>query len=204
MDKILGNLHYIVILYAAFSTYSMYEEHELELEGLKSQIPALETNIDRRERELEQLKRYFLDIEESRQNIELVAREVERVQQQLPSEISATENMTLIQTIAESLNIQRVTVEPLAEENKGFYIVHRYRMKGEGTFLQYLIFFEKLEESQRLLNVGSLSIKRSDGERRGRFQMVDGEVLIEAYRYNERHREDRGIEDVEREFGSQS
>lgn len=202
MDKILGNIHYFVILYAAIATYNMYEEHELELEDLKSQIPALETNIDRRSRELEQLQRYFIDIEESRQNIELVAREVERVQQQLPSEISTTENITLIRTIAESLNIQKVTIEPLAEEDKGFYIVHRYRLRGEGTFLQYLIFFEKLEESQRLLNVGNLTIIRSETERRGRFQMVDGEVLIEAYRYNERHREDRGIEDVEQQFGS--
>lgn len=193
INRLVTKIHYFVVFYAVYTAFLMYEEHQEELERLENQIPAIERNIERRKGDLRNLERYFQDIEESRQNLERVAQEVERVQRQLPSEVSTTENMTLIRTIAESLNIQNVSLQPQAEENMGFYITHRYRLRAKGTYLQFLIFFEKLEESPRLLNVGAVSFEKSSKEQRGRYSLINGEIIIEVYRYNERHREERGV-----------
>lgn len=202
MDKLVSKIHYLIIIFALFSFYQSYEEHNMEIEQLQMQVPSVRANIQRRERELEQLKQYFQDIEETKQNIELVAREIERVQQQLPSNISPAENVDLIRRLAASLNISDLNVTPRGEEEKGFYFEQVYQVRGSGTFLQFLVFLEKLQEGQRIFNVTDVSLTRSEIPERGRFQRVDAEIIIKSYRYNERHREDRGIEDIQKQFSS--
>ena len=63
-----------------------------------------------------------------------------------------------------------------------------------------LIFFEKIGASERLLNIKSVEIRRSEEKQRGRFQLINANVTIEAYRYNKDHKEDRGIDKIESSF----
>lgn len=201
IDFLVKNLHYIIILYLGWSFYGEFQLHTEEREALEAQIPVIQSNIQRRKNELAELKRFEEEIRASRDNIIRVARELERIQQKLPAEISTAENMTIIRTLAEGLNMQRIRLQPQREENMGFYYRQRFRFNADATFLQFLIFFEKLNESSRLLNVGEVSLKRSQQQRRGRFQIVEGDIFIESYRHNEAHREKINIEEIEAELG---
>ncbi len=200
MSKIAANLHWFIILYISFNLYLNYEEKMEAIEIKKSSIPAIRMQIAKKRKEKKQLKQYFKDIENAKQKIERVAAEVESLQKQLPNRISDTENLTLIKGLAEGLNIKNVFLTPGTEENKGFYMVKRYEFAGTGTFLQFLIFFEKVAESDRLLNVTSLEMSKTDKKQRGRFQLVNCKASIIAYRYNPNHKEDRGIDLIEKEF----
>ena len=88
-------------------------------------------------------------------------------------------------------------LSPGREENKGFYFTKRYELKGNGTFLQFLILLEKIAENERILNIKTLNLKKSDKKQRGRFQVINTSINIEAYRYNPSHREDRGIKAID-------
>lgn len=193
-QKLASKIHIFIILYAAFNIFKLWDENQQRKETIEMQIPALQGRITQSSRELKELRAYNEDIAEARARIEIVAQEVERTQRQLPAEISDLENLNLLRRTAEGLNIKDINVMPLQEELRSFYYVKKYEMRAHGTFLQFMIFFEKIAENERLLNINEIKLKRkADGER-GRFQVIDAEVIIEAYRYNPEYREDRGIE----------
>jgi Tfp pilus assembly protein PilO len=200
MERILKQFHWLIIGWTAWTVFEIWTLHNEEVLLLQEQIPVIEQRIVRKTKERSDLKNYFKDIEEAKQRIELVAQEVERVQRKLPSEISDTENLSLFKKVADGLNIKNVYLAPGIEENKGFYFVKRYEFKGLGTYLQFLIFFEKLGLTDRLLNIKSVSVTRGEGNQRGRFQISTGEAIIEAYRYNPDYKEDRGIQNIESDF----
>lgn len=122
------------------------------------------------------------------------------MQQLLPGEISDSENMSLLRKLAEDINIKEVSISPETETDRGFYLARRYRIKAKATFLQFLIMFEKIAENKRILNVGESTFKKSDVLQRSKFQVIEGDLVIEAYRYNANYKEDRGIDEIEQQF----
>lgn len=200
MGKIVSNIHWIIIFYVSFNLYMAHEENMTGIENKKTSIPNIKNQIKKKKRDKKQLKQYFKDIENAKQRIERVAEQVEALQKQLPNNISDTENLELIKGLAEGLNIKNVFLTPGNEENKGFYLIKRYEFNGTGTFLQFLVFFEKVAENDRLLNVTSLKMNKTEKKQRGRFQLVNCKANIIAYKYNPNHKEDRGIKMIEDEF----
>ena len=143
MNKIISNVHWLIITIVLLNLFMLYEKNMEDMELKKSSLPAVRQQISKKRKDKKQLKQYFKDIENAKQRIERVAEQVEALQKQLPNSISDTENLELIKGLAESLNIKNVFLTPGTEENKGFYMVKRYEFAGTGTFLQFLVFFEK-------------------------------------------------------------
>jgi len=197
---IISKLYILIILYAGWTTYTKFEEHNLNLEGLNGRIPEIQNKISKAKKEKKQLEVYFQDIEEAKRRIGKVAEEVEKIQQQFPSDISDTDNLALISQIAESLNIKNVQLAPGEEQNKGFYFAKNYNVKGTGTFLQFVIFLEKIAEAPRLLNIKSINLSQKDMKQKGRFQLIEADMRVEVYRYNKGHKEETGIEAIEQQF----
>lgn len=190
----------IIILYSGYDLYSLHEEHTEIIESKLQSIPAIENRIRRLKKERKEVDSYMTDIESAKKRIELVAQEVESLQRKLPSNISDPENLAMFQGFTDSLNIRNVSIVPGQEENLGFYFKKRYDLKGQGTFLQFLILMEKISDNERLLNIRSVKMyKDNETQVRGRFQLIKAEMTIEAYRYNPDHKEDRAIERVEPE-----
>lgn len=200
MAKILLNIHWLIILYAGWTYFSLVEEKMSVLKESQDRVPISKAKIKKFIKQKNQLKVFFKDIEEAKKKIELVAVQVEKLQRQLPNSISDAANLSAIKDIADGLNIKNVFLAPGIEENKGFYFTKRYKFTGTGTYLQFLIFLEKIAANDRLLNVKTISIVRAAKKQRGRFQISNCEAEIEAYRYNAEYKESRGIDDIEKEF----
>ena len=76
----------------------------------------------------------------------------------------------------------------------------KYRFKAKATYLQFLIMFEKISESKRILNVAEVNFRKLDQPQRSKFQLIDGEFFLEAYKYNNNYKEDRGLDQLEKQF----
>jgi Tfp pilus assembly protein PilO len=198
LEKLFKNIYWMILLYYGFNMAMEYEINIEQIEQLEQQLEVTERNIRNANRERRQLVDFQKDIEEARNRVELVAQEVENIQRQLPSTIVDTENLGIIREAAETLNIKNITLSPRREIPQGFYFTKEYEFTAQGTFLQLLIFFERIGDSQRILNINSIEITRSQTEQRGRFQLVDLRATIEAYRYNQDHREERGFENTDK------
>ena len=200
MMGLVQKIHLLILAWGLWEGYLVWENFTIKKQEIENQIPILNQRIAKAQREKRQIKDYLRDIDEAKQNIELVAAEVESLQKKLPETIKDAENLGLIKKIAEGLNIKNIYLSPGIEENKGFYFTKRYELSASGTYLQMLIFFEKVGVSERLLNIKNVEISRSEEKQRGRFQIVNAKVTIEAYRYNPEHKEDRGIDKIESSF----
>lgn len=204
MSTLISKAHWIIILWVSFNLYNSWTEQEEKKISKQDKLPILKSRIKKAKKEKKQMEKYFRDIDQAKERIERVAEAVEKLQKKLPSNISDTQNLELIKGLAENLNIKNIFLTPGAEENKGFYMIKRYEFKAVGTFLQFLIFFEKIAENDRLLNVISLKMKKTAKKQRGRFQLINCDAVIVAYKYNQNHKEDRGISDIEEEFSKKA
>ena len=200
MSGILKRLHLFILIYAGMMIFQEYEKYQKEMESLKDRVPTLQRQIKKAEKEKQNLERYFVDIEEAKERIEKVAIGVEKLQKKLPPTISDTENLDLVRGIAEQLNIKNVLLSPGEEKVHGFYVSKDYKLKGSGTFLQYLILLEKIGVQERILNIKTVSFDRSKAKQKGRFQLLDAEMVFEAFRFNDKFKEDRGIKEIEESF----
>ena len=201
MQKLIEKIHWIVFMYALFLGYDMYSVHQESMFNLNTRISVMNSNIIKARKKVSDLKKYFKDIEEAKRNIELVALEVEKVQRRLPADIADSENIKLIEDISQRLNIKSVSIRPEQEISKGFYFIKNYMVSGEATYLQFLVLFEKISESKRLLNIKSVKFDLiADRVQRARFKLIKGMVTVQTYRYNNQFRESRGINKIESEF----
>lgn len=200
LQTVLNKVWLLILAYGAWNIWVAYEEHTTRMKEISDSIPQIQSQINRARKEKKQIRFYLRDIEEAKKNIELVAQEVEKLQKKLPEAIKDTENLGYLKDLADGLNIKKIYLSPGTEQNQGFYYTKKYEFSGTGTFLQFLILLEKIGNSERLLNVKELNFKRSEEKQRGRFQLTNARFVVEAYRYNPNHKEDRGIRKVEEQF----
>ncbi len=200
MEKILTNVHLIIILVAAFFAWEKYDEHTQRMEMLEGRVPVLQNSIASSKRQLKSLQKYYKDIEAAKKRIEVVALEVEKRQKQFPNEISDPKNLQLFSDAAKELNMKDVYLNPEREDIQGFYITKEYALKASGTFLQFLIFLEKIEAQTQLFNIKSIEFTQTNKRQKGRYQLINGDIKILAYKYNSGYREDRGFDKIEEDF----
>lgn len=191
MDRIVNKIYLLIILYAGFSAWTIYEEKKTQVDSDKASIQLLRNKINKKKKEVRDAKAQLKDLEKSKANVERMAQSVEKLQRQLPSDINDAENIEIIKNISDRLNIKDVYVVPTEEVNMGFYFVKKYKYEASGTYLQFLIFLEKIGQNERLFNIESVEMEKSKVKQKGRYQLINGKITLYSYRYNENHREDR-------------
>jgi len=194
MTAFIKNIHIFIILAALIQMGVLWWEHEEQKESVVQEQSQTTQTLEKTRQLKRDLKKFEKDIQEQKEIIERVASQIEKIQQQLPSEISDTENISMLRKIAEDINIKEVSIVPEKDDMRGFYIARKYRFKAKATFVQFLIMFEKIGENKRILNIGEVSFGKIDQPQRSKFQLINGEFILEAYKYNVGYKEDRGLE----------
>ncbi|MBL6988925.1 MAG: type 4a pilus biogenesis protein PilO [Bacteriovoracaceae bacterium] len=196
----ISNIHFLIFAWIVYDNYTLYENYTTKIKEINDELPGINRKITRYNKEHKQLTAYYDDIEEAKTRIEKVAQEVEKLQRQLPNKIDDTENLQLIDDITRSVNLKDVDLKPQGTDNKGFYLTKNYKLKASGTYLQFLIFFEKIANTSRLFNIKNVKLHSTDIKQKGRFQVIGGDIILFAYQYNTSYREKRGIEEIEKQF----
>lgn len=199
---LLARLHWIIMLYAAWSVFEIYSGHETQLEEITLQREPLEAEISKAEERLKQIEEFRKNVDQTKTRVTEVFSSIERVQKQLPSEVSDIEILDMITKEGRSLNMPSIEPSPLEEQSFGFYISKPYRIKAKGTFLQFVIFMERINSAERLFNVREFKMVSPPDSQRSRFQVVDFEAVIDTYKYNTLHSESSGLAEIESQFGS--
>jgi Tfp pilus assembly protein PilO len=178
-----------IFIYGAYTAWGLWEIHIQKVQESNVNVEILERKIIKLQKEKKQVKSFLKDIEKAKEKIKLVEEEVRKLQKKLPSKIVDTENLSLLKVIGDSLNIRNIFLAPGVEDNRGFYIAKKYDLTATGTYLQFLLLFEKLSTTEQLFNVVSIDLKKSDVQRRGRYQLINAKLSIESYRYNPDYKE---------------
>lgn len=199
-DVLIKNLHWFIIAYAAWSTFTVFEEKEEEYKNLVQQTPALQSKIAREKRNLSQIEEFKANLAETKDRVREVAKQIEKAQRQLPADVNDAQVQEMLGEVSDKLKMKQPKQSPLEETSHGFYFAKLYSFEAKGTFLQSLIFFETLAKSERILNVKNVEIKQSTEKTRSRFQVVNMKTTVESFRYNKNHVEKSGVEEIEKQF----
>ena len=200
MEKILKNIHWAIIGFALFNIGMFWNTSNEKITELHTQQETQRQQYATALKTKKDIATFYKDINEAKSKIEKVAKEIEKTQQLLPSEISDVENISLLRKIAEDVNIKELSLMPDSEDDRGFYLARKYKFKAKATYLQFLIMFEKIAENKRILNISALTFAKLEQAQRSKFQLINGEFTLEAYRYNSKFKEDRGIDNIEKAF----
>ena len=190
----------MIMAFAIFNFYTLYTEVEEKFKSVVSQEDIQRLQLAKNKKTQKEITNYYKNINEEKERIERVAKEIEKTQQLLPGEISDSENINLLRKMADDVNIKELSITPDRDYDRGFFIARKYRIKARATFLQFLIMFEKIAENKRILNVGESIFRKSTEPQKGKFQVIDGNFMIEAYKFNSEFKEDRGIDEIEKKF----
>ncbi len=204
MTGLINKAWIFIILYTAFNVYQSYSTKEQRKREIENDIRRLSSKIQKQKRQIKLIKDYQKDIEAKKGEIEEVAIQIENLQKRLPREVSDSDNIKIIKDLSDALKIRDLSIEPEKEIINGFYITKRYKIIAQATYLQFLLLLERIAESQRLLNVNGIKLERRETKRKQRYQPLSVEAVIETYKYNPSHREDRGIQQIEKRLNQEA
>jgi Tfp pilus assembly protein PilO len=199
-NNILKQLHLILLLYMGYSFWIVYEEHDAKMDSLNSKQIAINKKIKKEKKKLKKLNKFRESLKQTKERVEGVAEQIKVVQKQLPTNVNDTEVLEFLTSEARNLNIKNPNMSPLKEDANGFYFTKNYEVKGVGTYLQFLILLEKIASSERLFNVSELSFVKEKNGQKGRFRTATLVAKLQSYRYNENHKEQSGIKEIEKQF----
>ena len=193
-SQLFAKLHILIILYALYGVWVYWDEHSIAMEEMTMQSQGLDNEIEMNKKRLSEVQEFIKKRDEYKLRVEEVAKNIEAVQRQLPAEIVDNQIIEFFKKELTSLNVKEANVTPGGEKTSTYFISKDYELKAKATFLQMLIFFERIGTAARIFNVAELSMDVAPGGRKGRFQVIDGSAVIQAYRFNPAFRVERGIE----------
>ncbi len=197
VSKLIANLHFLFLLYAGWNMWTLYEEHTRQMEDLELQFAPIEAEIKTNKKKVKEIQEFQKKTEESKIRVEEVAKNIEAAQRQLPAEINDNQILTFFNQEIQNLNIKDPNITPGSEQASTYFISKDYTIKSKGTFLQMLIYFERIGNAARIYNVKNFKLTNTESTQRGRFQMINCESSIEAFRFNPDFKVDRGFESSE-------
>jgi Tfp pilus assembly protein PilO len=184
MNKVLKQAHWIILLYACYSLYSIYEEYDPKPDQVKVSADKIRDKLAKNKKVKKEIDEFYKNVNEAKLKIQKVKESVEKTQQLLPQEISDVENVALLRKIGEELNIKSMSISPETEKVNGIFITKRYKFKATATYIQFLIFFERISNNKRVLNIKEVTFNKAESTRRGTIQLLNGAFSLEAYRFN--------------------
>lgn len=193
LNKVIASVHWIVVGLGLWNIWFLYEDHSLQIEEVISRETQIESEIGEKKKSLEEIKDYVRKADEFKSRIEQVAKNIETTQRQLPQETNDDKIISFLKSEMGLLNIKEGSVVSNQEQKSTYYISKDFSLKAEGTFLQFLVFFERLKEQDRIYSIKELKIVNSNDKQKGRFKMLSFQSVIQAYRYNPDFKVDRGF-----------
>ena len=207
LQKVLvKNLHFLILAFTILNRLEDCSDH-LDTIALKdNETSRVMSQIAKFKKRSELVEEFLKDLEESKKRLDDIAKHIEKIQQQLPETIKDRDIFLLFSNEAEIMNIKDFVLEPQQENKRSIYFVKGYKLEAMGTYLQFLVYFERLKKNPRIIDISELEIKTSgDQTNRGRFKLVDVTATVEVFRYDPiRNKviDDKGEVSVERKGSS--
>ena len=185
--KIVSNIHFFILAFFIFKAYEEYTEHQEKFDSYQVSKVNLQSQIEKKAKDKTMVKEFLNNVDVAEAKVKEISKKLETLKKRLPSptEISEEEDMSLLTKITHNLNMKNVNIASEEEENKGSYTIKRYNLQVTGTYLQYLIFLEKMSEFERLINIQSVLLEIPQKKARSRYQLLNTRTIVESFIRNE-------------------
>ena len=102
----------------------------------------------------------------------------------LPTSLEIDVIVSKIKGVADTYNLQILSLTPKPLTDKGIYSEYSIAFKVRGTYHSLAMFFDKLSKMERIVNVSGLDIKRAGGKKgSGTGTTVEASYTASTYVY---------------------
>ena len=184
----------VILAYGLYLAWESFDNHSIRMEEINNQFPSVEAEIALNQKKVKEIQEFVKKAEESKVRVEEVAKNIESAQRQLPADINDNQIITFFNQEISTLNIKDPQIVPGSEATSTYFISKEYKITAKGTYLQLLIFLEGIGNASRIYNVKNFKLFNNNPSQKGRFQLISGEGIIEAFRYNPAFKVDRNFD----------
>jgi Tfp pilus assembly protein PilO len=181
---------HVAAVIALLSAYYYFTLDQSEIENRKSSIVELQSQIVQHKAKIEEAKKFELEFEQRKKGYATTVAKLQEMQGALPKQFFLPDLLNDIvgETKRVDLDVTSVSPDP-KEEKKELYSTLGVNLEARGSFLQFLVFLDRLATMKRLVGVASIVLDR-DGEStimvdgsRVPFPALRAKIRIVAYRY---------------------
>jgi len=177
----------IVLMLVGLS--DLYDEWSLKNEIIEietAKIPQLQSENESIEKAIKKINEVKDNVKDFRSKVEKSKQDLEKVGRLIPPIGNRTAILDELSRVARELNIKNISFKPKYEKNNhgGLYITNGIEFEGRGTYLQFLVFFEKMKKPDRIFNVSSVEVTSSSIINKSKHVIVDFKTIIETFHYN--------------------
>lgn len=177
-------LPFLIFAYGAFNIFTLYTEHEEAYALVLGQKDSVDAQLIKIRKKVSFIKENEDKLKQYESKIVDVKKQMEDLKVKMPTESDQTAVLQELTNNAQELNLKDVNFFPVPKANRNLYIVNSVSLTGKGTYLQFLILFEKILSNKRFFNVSNFVLTELPGENKGRFTFVSVQADLETFEYN--------------------
>lgn len=190
-ESLIKNIHWLIILYAGWGLFGVYEEKEELLNQEVVQLEPARIQLNRSRKKVAEIDKFKENLSASQERVQAVQKSLEKARKQIPADLNDVEVQRELEDLANILKMLDANSSPLEEENRNLYFAKEYRVQARGTYLQFMVFFENLLKKERILNIKEFDLKKGNDEGKSRFKVLNFTAVVESYRYNKDYKEEK-------------
>ena len=160
-----------------FTAYDNGKNLQAEIKTAQTEIQTASEQLEQKQKELQDIKSFETEV----LNQEEVIRQFLNF---VPSSLTFTDMFSLLtkEAKASGVNIVDKRDERITEIEDSEYQTLNIKLTVEGAFTQVLVFLSKMTQQRRMLIVNNIDMNITNAEN----QMIKTNMLISAYRYEEK------------------
>ena len=169
LEKIKGYLEkfnwtHVVLVIAASAGLYFFTLDQSELESKKTNTTQAETSIKELERKINETKEFEKQIDLKKRKYTEMVKNLQHLQGALPKKLLIPELLNDILAEAKTLELEvtGITADP-KEEERQLYAAQGLNLEAKGTFIQILVFMDRLAHMKRLISIESFEISKAGG-----------------------------------------
>lgn len=182
-------LPYLILFYGGFNCYTFFTEHQERSVQLTEQLEAADSQLVKIKKKVASIKQNEDKLRDYEAKISEVRKQIEDLKTRMPSESDQTAVLQELTNTAQELNLKDVTFNPVPKADRGMYLINTISLSGKGTYLQFLILFEKIKASKRFFNVDNFQLVESPVDNKGRFIFVNVKADLQTFEYNQNYKD---------------
>lgn len=175
----------VFLAYAAYLGYQYYlfnYDPSGSIATQKIRIGQMQEELVRQKKKLEEGQAFVEKLEMKKAEIQQMAKKLEDFKVTLNDSLDMPALLKLLVTEAKKVGMKVDKIEPGRKESKDYYMEQEFRLDVRATYLQVIIYAQRLSQLDRILRIGSYSIK-SKASSSARNLPLDVRLSVRAYQY---------------------
>ncbi len=186
MNLLFKLLPFIVLCYGLFDFYEAYslnQKKQTELRATLDQVKSENKKIKEDIKQIQSIEEGSVDTLQKKVND--AKDNLDEVTKMIPPIDDKAVILNELSSVAKNLNIKNISFKPKYgnPSEEGLYLINGIEFKGKGTFLQFMLFFERIKKLKRIFNISTLKIENKSFKKTGKHVLVDFKAVIETFHY---------------------